>query len=174
MNKINKVYAYKHNGFFHRLWDDLELQKETKDYYIFANPRQSKVVEKNNVSWRTKEDAILYFSKNHWFNILVMFKKDRIVYYCNLATPPVFEQDSIKYIDYELDVKYFVNTKDVILLDQNEYNHYKKKYNYPQWIMDKIEVEKNILLEWIENEIGPFSEEFRQKWNVFEGNKWKK
>lgn len=173
MSEINKIYAYKHDGTFHRMWDKVKLLKETKDYYICANYKKSKVYEKNNIFWRTHENAILYYSKNHWFNILIMFKKDKIVYYCNLATPAILEQDSIKYIDYELDVKYFVETRDMVLLDQNEYDYYKVKYDYPKWILSKIEKEKNILFEWIKNETGPFSEEFRKKWYIFEEGKWK-
>lgn len=164
---IDKIYAYKHDGSFHRLWTQVELLKETKDYYIFANKKGSFVNEKGDYFWKTKEDAIIYFSKNHWFNIIVMYKKGRVVYYCNLATPPILEQQSLKYIDYELDVKYFSNTRDAVVLDENEYNYYKDKYGYPKWLMEKIEDEKNLLLSWMENEVGPFAEAFREEWNIF-------
>ncbi len=164
MNKINKVFAYKHDGSFHRLSENVELLKETKDYYIVLNNKGNLVLEPNKYRWKTKEKAIMYFSKNHWFNVIVMYKKDRIVYYCNLATPIQREQDSLKYIDYELDVKYFVDTKDKILLDQNEYKYHQKKFNYSKKLLDKIQEELDVLNQWIDYEIGPFSEEFRKKY----------
>ncbi len=169
MKKIDKVYAYKHDGSFHRLNDRVNLLKETKDYYIVLNKKNNTIFEKKNHRWKTKEKAVIYFSKNHWFNIMLMFKKDRMVYYCNLASPIMYEHSSLKYIDYDLDVKYFVDTKDKILLDENEYAHHKKKYDYSPKIQKKIDDELKILNKWIDYEIGPFSKEFREKYKNIEG-----
>lgn len=164
MKDINKVYAYKHDGSFHRMTDKVELLKETKDYYIVLNRAGNHVQEVKDHRWKTKEKAVIYFSKNHWFNIMVMYKKNRIVYYCNLASPIMYEQQSLKYIDYDLDVKYFVDTKDILILDENEYKFHSKKYQYSPKIAQKIESEMKVLKNWIKHEIGPFSKEFRDRY----------
>lgn len=164
MKTIDNVFAYKHDGSFHRVSQGVSLLKETKDYYILLNNKGNTVLEPKKYRWRTKEKAIMYFSKNHWFNVIIMYKKDRIVYYCNLATPILEEQNSLKYIDYELDVKYFVDTKDKILLDVNEYKYHQKKYNYSDKLLKKIEEELEVLNQWIDYEVGPFSEEFRKEY----------
>lgn len=164
MRNINKIYAYKHNGDFHRVSQKVELLKETKDYFIIKNKKGNEVYESKNYRWRTREDAIFYFSKHHWFNIILMYKKDSIVYYCNLATPPIYEHESVKYIDYELDVKYYTQDKVVKVLDQKEYEINQKKFGYSDKLMEQIESELKILKKWIKLEIGPFSKEFREKY----------
>ncbi len=167
MKTINdkiKIYAYKHNGDFHRLWPETILLSETKDYYVTASPYKSRVIENNNHYWFTKEVAISYFSKKRWFNIIIMFKENEVVYYCNLASPVLVELDSLKYIDYDLDYKYFVNSQKTKVLDRKEFNVNKYKYRYPTWVENKIHKEMKILQEWVKNEICPFSKEFREKW----------
>lgn len=170
VKQIDCIYAYKHDGSVHRVWNNLNTLKETKDYIILLNAKDNKVEEKDNYSWKTKENAVIYFSKHHWFNIIMMFKEDRIVYYSNLATPPVFEQKVIKYIDYELDIKYFSDTKDYLVLDQKEFNFYSKEYKYSKELLKKIDQEFVILVNWVKNEIGPFSEGFRNEWKEFNNN----
>ena len=163
MNEKTYIYAYKHDGSFHRFWSNQKNIKKTKDYCIVSSTKGSKVHESSGYYWFSQEPAVTYFSYRHWFNIIVMFKKTEVIYYCNLATPAVFESNSLKYIDYDIDVKYYTNTKKIKVLDKNEYKINKRKYKYDQWIEDKIEEELQTLIYWIKNEIGPFSHKFRME-----------
>lgn len=163
--EINKIHAYKHDGTLYRVWDDIVVLKETKDYYIFEKDEATRVIEVGSKNWYTRERAILYFSKHSWFNIMVMIKPEKVVYYCNLATPPVIEMDTIKYIDYDLDVKYFSDTKDIVLLDLHEFKLHKKKYNYSFWLENKIMSAKKEILHTIENKLTPFNEKFVERWS---------
>lgn len=168
MSRINQ-YAYKGDGSFHRIWIGAETLKENKNYIITKTEKGTKVIESKGYVWRSKEKAINYFSKSRWFNIIVMYKVDKkgkmdITYYCNLATPIFKESNSLKYIDYDLDVKYNVNSKKVKILDRNEYKHNAQKYGYSPEVCDRIERELTILKYWIRHEIGPFSNEFRKQW----------
>ncbi len=159
-----KQYAYKSNGFFHRFWQEALLLAETKDYLITATPKSTRVVESTNYIWNTQELAINYFSKNHWFNIIIMFKKEELIYYCNMASPCLFELNSIKYIDYDIDLKYYSKSKRIIVLDLEEFKINKIKYNYNPIIIKKLEDELIILKEWVKYEIGPFSKDFILKY----------
>ena len=71
----------------------------------------------------------MYFFKDKWFNIIAQLKKNGIYYYCNIATPFIIEDDTIKYIDYDLDLRIFPNGEYKIL-DQLEYQYHKKIMNY--------------------------------------------
>lgn len=133
MKKLEKgdklqIQCYKHNGKPHRFWSEAVLLDIKKDYMVFANDR-TLVIKAEGSSWRTKEPAILYFFKDKWFNIIAQFKKDGITYKCNIATPFIIEDNTIKCIDYELDVRIFSNGSFKIL-DRNEYQYNKKKMNY--------------------------------------------
>lgn len=166
MKKIGH-YAYKYNGSFHRYWQDAILLNETRDYIISATPNSTNVVEGDGYFWRSRELAINYFSKNKWFNVIIMFKDSEIVYYCNLASPCLIEANSIKYIDYDLDIKYFSKTKQIKVLDLNEYRNNTKLYNYPKQIQDIVENQLEEIKFLMKNEIGPFDPQFAEKWKNY-------
>jgi protein associated with RNAse G/E len=107
----------------------------TDNYLVFGNDR-TKVIESDGRSWRTKEPAIMFFFKHDWYNIIGQLKEDGIYYYCNLASPFVIEAKTIKYIDYDLDLRVFPDGAFKIL-DRGEYKYHKNKMQYPESI-DKI------------------------------------
>ncbi len=123
-----QIQCYKHDGKIHRCWDEAVLLDVKKDYMVFGNDR-TQVIEAQGNSWRTKEPAIMYFFKDKWYNIIVQLKKTGITYYCNIATPFIIEEDTIKYIDYDLDLRIFPNGSFKIL-DKQEYKYHKKKMHY--------------------------------------------
>ncbi len=167
MSKSVNVFAYKHDASFHREWFDEEILLETKDYLITHSPVSTTVLESRGIYWQTKEPAICYFSKKRWFNIIIMFKPTEIVYYCNLATPILKELNTLKYIDYDLDLKYYTDTKKIIILDKKEFKLNKELYDYPNWIINQINREVKVLQNWAKNEIGPFSVTFRENWSDY-------
>ena len=129
MYKLNvgdkiQIQCYKHNGKIHRSWDEAVFLDEKKDYLVFGNMK-TLVTESEGNTWRTKEPAIMYFFKNKWFNIICQLKKDGIYYYCNIASPFIIEDNTIKYIDYDLDLRIFPNLEYKIL-DRMEYKYHKK------------------------------------------------
>ena len=58
-------------------------------------------------------------------------KKDGVYYYCNIATPFIIEENTIKYIDYDLDLRIFPKGEFKIL-DKLEYEYHKNKMGYSQ------------------------------------------
>lgn len=160
-------YAYKYNGDFHRYWQDAIKLSETRDYIITSTPKNTNVIEGDGYFWKSRELAINYFSKDKWYNVIIMFKDDEVVYYCNLASPCLIEANSIKYIDYDLDVKYFPSTKQIKVLDRNEYSVNSKRYHYPQQIKQIIEKQLKEIKYLMLNEIGPFDPAFANKWQEF-------
>ena len=140
MSRINlgdlyQIQCYKHDGKIHRCWDEAVLLDIKKDYMVFGN-NKTKVTEKEGITWRTKEPAIMYFFKDRWYNIIAQMKKDGIYYYCNIATPFILEEGTIKYIDYDLDLRIFPKG-DFKVLDKLEYEYHKKIMNYSN-DLDKV------------------------------------
>ena len=89
------IHSYKHNSKIHRAWDEAVLLEIHDDYLIFGNEK-TKVTESDGRTWRTKEPAVLYFFKDKWYNIIGQYKKDGIYYYCNIASPFLIEDDTVK------------------------------------------------------------------------------
>lgn len=125
-----QIQCYKHNGKIHRAWNEAVLLDIQKDYLVFGNEK-TEVTEAEGSVWKTKEPAIMYFFKDCWFNIIAQLKKDGIYYYCNIATPYIIEDGTIKYIDYDLDLRIFP-TGEYKILDNLEYKYHKKIMHYSE------------------------------------------
>lgn len=123
-----KIQCYKHNGKIHREWDEAVVLDFRKNYIVFGN-NKTQVTEAEGNIWKTKEPAIMYFFKDKWFNVIAQLKKDGIYFYCNIASPFIIEDETIKYIDYDLDLRIFPSG-DYKILDKGEYKYHKKIMNY--------------------------------------------
>ena len=132
------------------------------DFLIFGNDR-TKVTEADGRTWKTKEPAIMYFFNNHWFNIIGQNKIDGIYYYCNMASPYIIEEDTIKYIDYDLDLRVF-SDRTFKILDKSEYKYHKQKMNYPDEIDKILNSELNLLINYVKEKKGAFDEEKIKKY----------
>ena len=123
-----QIQCYKHDGNIHRCWDEAVVLDIKEDYMVFGNEK-TLVTESQGNNWRTKEPAVMYFFKDKWYNIIVQLKKDGITYYCNIASPFIIEEGTIKYIDYDLDLRIFPSGSFKIL-DRQEYKYHKRIMNY--------------------------------------------
>ena len=140
------IHIYKHNGKIYKAWNEAVLLEYDKNVgiYIFGNDH-TEVTEADGRVWHTKEPAVLFFFTNHWYNIIGQYKKKGIYYYCNLASPIIIEENTIKYIDYDLDVKVFPGGSFKIV-DRGEYKYHKKKMNYPPEVDQIIKEELSDLI----------------------------
>lgn len=157
-----EIQSYKHNGSLHRVWEDSLVLKGTETVVIGGNDK-TLVRESDGRSWITREPAICYFHAKYWFNIIGMLRNDGIYYYCNISSPFVYDEEALKYIDYDLDVKIFPDMTHK-LLDEDEYAEHKREMNYPH-VLDRI-LNKNIehLLRWVRQRKGPFAPDFIDIW----------
>ena len=152
-----QIQCYKHNGNIHRAWDEAIVLDIKKDYMVFGN-NKTLVIESSGNTWKTKEPAIMYFFKNRWYNVIVQMKKDGIYYYCNIATPFIIEENTIKYIDYDLDLRIFPSGEYKIL-DQMEYKYHKKIMNYSEKLDIVINGALEELIRDYKNRISIFDKE---------------
>ena len=149
-----QIQCYKHDGRVHRAWNEAVVLDFKKDYIVFGN-NKTQVTEEEGNTWRTKEPAIVYFFKDKWFNVISQLKKDGIYYYCNIATPFIIEDGTIKYIDYDLDLRVFAD-ESYKILDKSEYKYHKIKMEYPDEIDIILKRELNELIKMVEAKKGPF------------------
>lgn len=148
------IHCYKHDSTVHRTWDEAVLLEIHDDYLVFGNER-TKVIESDGRTWKTKEPAILYFFKNQWFNVIGQYKKNGIYYYCNIASPYLIEENAIKYIDYDLDLRVFPDGSFKVL-DRGEYNYHKAKMHYSVELDKVLKYELTQLIGYARTKTGPF------------------
>ena len=167
VGKNYKIHSYKHNHKIHRTWDEAVLLEIHDDYLIFGNSR-TKVTESDGRTWHTKEPAVLYFFKNSWFNIIGQLKDNGIYYYCNIASPYIIEEGTIKYIDYDLDLRVFPDGSFKVL-DRGEYKYHKKLMNYSDTLDKILKSELTALIEMVRKKELAFDpkviEEYNEKYN---------
>jgi len=153
-NKV-EIISYKHNGDLHRVWQYGYIVRETSDMLVLVNDRAN-VIDGDGRRWRTKEPAVCYFFKEYWFNIICMMRNHSVYYYCNLSSPYVKDEEGIKYIDYDLDVKVFPSG-DKLVLDRDEFDFNKLDLQYPADLIVIIEKNLKLLLNRIDEGLAPFA-----------------
>lgn len=148
---IINVQAYKHNGYLYRQWNGALVLDVKEEYIVLVLP-QTKVIEERGQHWRIKEPTIWYFpTGNHFFNATALIRKAGYYLYTNLASPFIFEDNTIKFIDYDLDIKYYPGSS-VHLVDVQEHKSNSIEYNYPADVMRRVNDSKNMLLKMIAQE----------------------
>lgn len=147
------IQSYKHDGKLHRTWRDTMVLKTSEHSMIGVNDH-TLVTESDGRRWVTREPAIVYFHKKYWFNVIAMIREKGVSYYCNLASPFLLDDEALKYIDYDLDIKVFPDGEKR-LLDVDEYEMHSKMMNYPNDIDFILKENVKILVDWINNGDGP-------------------
>ncbi len=132
-----QIMCYKHDKKVHRLWEEAIVLDIKKDYIVFGN-KKTLVTRAEGICWKTKEPAIMYYFKNKWYNVIAQLKKNGISYYCNIASPFILEENTVKYIDYDLDLRIFPDGEYKIL-DRLEYQYHQKLMTYPDDLKEAIE-----------------------------------
>lgn len=164
-----QIHSYKHDESLHRIWEKVTILESNDDCIIVANKR-TKVIESNGRFWHTREPSVTWFFKHHWFNVIGIIKKDGIHFYCNIASPYLVDEEALKYIDYDLDIK-VIDDFSYNVLDRNEYNKHKERMDYPTDLKRILEKELTVLKGMIEKREEPFSKELVKKYyTIYEEN----
>ncbi len=130
------IQSFKHDGSLHRTWaKGFVIEVTNKQLVVVTN--QSTVTEADGRRWITREPAICYFYPDRFYNVICMIRKTGVYYYCNLASPCIYDGEALKNIDYDLDVKVFPEGNYKIL-DENEYALHQEEMNYPDELKIKI------------------------------------
>lgn len=152
-----QIYSFKHNGKLHRCWDKAYILLENEEYIVTAT-KKTRVIEADGRRWYTHEPAITFFSKVEWFNAICMLKEDGICYYCNIASPTVFDDNKIKYIDYDLDLKLYPDGN-IRILDEKEYEKHRNYYDYSDELDKVLKMVLRKIYKKMENGMKPFVDE---------------
>ena len=156
------IQSYKHDGSLHRTWA-MGYVLDADDEKVVLVTDKTWVTESDGRRWLTREPAICYFYYHYWMNVICMMRKNGLYYYCNLASPVLWDSEALKYIDYDLDIKVFPDGKRA-LLDEDEYAEHSEEMHYSSEIKEIVEDEVNTLNQWIDEHKGPFDPEEIDEW----------
>lgn len=159
--KINDsvyIQSYKHNGKLHRTWAKGIIVEVTQQQIVLVT-NQTIVSESDGRKWVTREPAVCFFYPKKWWNIICMMRKNGICYYCNIASPSIYDGEAIKNIDYDLDVKVMADGSWMIL-DEDEYNLHKKIMGYSKSLDCVLNQQLKELVAIIQKQKKPFQESY--------------
>lgn len=151
------VQSFKHDGSLHRTWCKAFVLESDEEKIVAVTDR-AWVIESDGRKWITREPAVCFFYKKKWFNVISMIRHSGIYYYCNLASPSLFDGEAIKNIDYDLDVKLYPD-RSYSILDEDEYKDHARIYVYSEDVMVVVEKSMDQLIEMMEKEVAPFNKE---------------
>jgi len=152
---VFKIHCYKHDGQIYRSSDKAIVVDVADDHIVIGNDKVT-ITKSDGRRYRTRELSFIYFYKDRWFNIIAQMKSKGLYYYCNLASPYIIEDNTIKYIDYDLDLRVYPDGKTRVL-DRAEYRHNKELMNYPEEIDQILHAELNKLIKMAKDKVGPFA-----------------
>lgn len=121
------IQAYKYDGTLYRQWNGARIVGSSKDY-VLVLMNKTKVQELKNQKWIITEPILWFFSTNRFFNATLTVKEDGFYYYANLSSPYFFEDNTIKYIDYDYDIKKYPK-KRFSIVDHNDFLNNEKWYD---------------------------------------------
>ncbi len=148
------IQSFKHDKSLHRTWAKGFVIESTPKRIIAITDR-SWVIESDGRRWLTREPAICFFYPDRWYNVICMIRKTGIHYYCNLASPSIYDEEALKNIDYDLDVK--INPKwECTILDEDEYAEHAIRMGYSDELKKVVEDELENLLRHIKLQNSPF------------------
>jgi Uncharacterized domain/protein associated with RNAses G and E len=96
-----------------------------------------------------------------------MIKPDGIHYYCNIGSPYSIDDEALKYIDYDLDIKVFPD-REFKVLDKFEYQRNAASMGYSDELKRIIKYEMAQLKRDIKTNAFPFVDQtVRDYWQQF-------
>ena len=151
------IQSFKHDGSLHRTWSQAFVLESDEDLIVAVTDR-AWVIEDDGRKWVTREPAICFFYAHKWFNVISMIRHEGVFYYCNLASPSLYDGEAIRNIDYDLDVKMYPDVG-YSILDENEYQEHARVMKYPTTVMNILEKQMQQLIEMMERGEDPFNQE---------------
>jgi Uncharacterized domain/protein associated with RNAses G and E len=148
--------SIKYNDFVNYEWDITLIQKNDK-YIIGKGEANRQLIHHGKGKVFSFENpSIEFYPLHEWFTVSIeKCPNNGFKYYCNICMPSQISNDVVSFLDLDLDL-IKIPGEDWIVVDEDEFLVNSKKYNYPEWLINRTVVEKDKLLERIANNIFPF------------------
>lgn len=120
------IQAYKYDGTLYRQWNGAKLIKNDEDYLVLFL-KKTKVKETEKQKWVISNPCLWFFSKKYFFNYTLNIREGKFYFYVNIASPVFVEDNTVKYIDFDYDIKSYPD-RYFSIVDQREFNINSEKW----------------------------------------------
>jgi protein associated with RNAse G/E len=151
------VRVLKYDGVEHRRWEATVKHLEGSLLVLdatFAEEIQHDligVIARGTVSTE-------YYWLDRWFNVFRFATPEGRLqsYYCNINVPPVFDGETLSYIDLDIDILVQPDFS-YRVLDREDFESNAAKFGYPEKVRQNAEAALNELIEMIQSREFPFA-----------------
>lgn len=159
------IKSFKHNGRIHRIWFEnwpvpaaaLHPLHASERFHVYIN-HGTRIREADGKEWVSRVPGVTYFVPGQWYNIVALLEPTGVRYYCNIASPFYHYDDTVTYIDYDLDaIKLPDGTIHVV--DEEEYRTHRTLYQYSPIVEAKVKDGMDALMERMKRGLAPFQDE---------------
>jgi protein associated with RNAse G/E len=133
------------------------VEDQPHQLILYCGPGTPVYVGKEDTTHLGTKHNLTILWPERYYNLLLFWDADWTFdcYYVNLAKPHQWDGKLCTYIDLELDVALFENGV-IEILDQDEYEDSKIRYNYPRELIAQIERATAEVVDLMERRTFPF------------------
>lgn len=155
-DNIITINSRKYDQSIRRSWNCKFIQ-ETADYLVFLGEFETEVNHKQLGVIRPATISCEYYWKNEYYNVFRFHEPDGEFrnFYCNVNMPPVMMNNTLDYVDLDVDILVWKDFS-IEILDIDEYETNKEKFSYPAKLQQKVSESIETLLSKIKHREFPF------------------
>jgi protein associated with RNAse G/E len=150
------VISRKYDGSIRRSWK-CRLIKEEPPLLEFVGKFDREVVHSDLGIIRRGTVSYEYYWTDRWYNVFRFHEPEGELkfFYCNINTPPTFENRSLDYIDLDIDLLVKPDYS-VIVLDEHEFEENAELYAIPEEVRQRARKCVDELMSMIKRREFPF------------------
>ncbi|WP_245979673.1 DUF402 domain-containing protein [Mycoplasma struthionis] len=156
MGQMTSIQAFKYDGTLYRQYEGAKIVANLEDFVVVLLYKTK--VSEDEIKWVVSEPTLFLFAKNRFYNASITLNKSKGNYiYVNLASPFFIENEVIKYIDFDLDIKSYGSDKEFNVIDWYDFKTNIKKMKYSLKLVYKLYDELDYLYDQHNTKNGIFS-----------------
>lgn len=155
IGSIISIQAFKYDGTLYRQYEGAKIIANLKDFVVLLLLK-SKVAEQQ-INWIARDPILFFFAKNKFYNATVTLKENKHNYiYVNLSSPFYINNNVIQYIDFDIDVKSYID-EEFNVIDWQDFKESITKYHYSFQLIHRLYDELDYLFDQFKTKNGVFS-----------------
>ena len=138
MRKKYTMKAYKYDGRLH-YEQPLQLKEKFDNHIVLEGAIGRELIHYTRETvFKFDAETYEYFFTDRWYTAALVFDDERKVIhvYCNIAIPCEIKEDTVEFIDLDVDV--IVRDGVIEVVDLDEFEEHKKLYGYGKELENKV------------------------------------
>jgi hypothetical protein len=125
------VISTKYNGSPHWHYEAVLLEEAEWGWLSFCD--RGRTVESHKGTWLNTHPFLRWHWRDRWWDAMLLFDREGrwLEWYCNIITPPRFENGALRYHDLDLDVVWH-RDRGILIADANEFERHAVSMAYPR------------------------------------------